>query len=89
MGDPHFSKTKDLGEFWTNSCPTVHDIRQNLRGPEASAAGPFEESDGSKPKQCFKCRGWGHPKCLCPSWLNYTGGGSGVGTSLSDIGQTT
>ena len=37
-------------------------IQQNLRGPEPSAAGPFGESDGSRPIQCFKCRGWGHPK---------------------------
>ena len=51
------------------------DIRQNLRGPETSSAGPFGESDGSRPIQCFRCRGWGHPKRLCPSRLNYTWGG--------------
>ena len=51
------------------------DIRQNLRGPEPSAAGPFWEADGSWPIQCFRCRGWGHPKRLCPSCLNYTRGG--------------
>ena len=50
------------------------DIWQNLRGPEPSAAGPFGESDGSRPIQCFKCWGWGHPKRLCPSRLNYTRG---------------
>ena len=33
------------------------DIRQNLRGPEPSAARPFRESDGSRPIQCFKY--WG------------------------------
>ena len=38
------------------------DVRQNLRGPEPSAAGPFGESDGSRPIQCFRCWGWGHPK---------------------------
>ena len=38
------------------------DIRQNLRVPELSAARPFGESDGSRPLQCFKCRGWRHPK---------------------------
>ena len=38
------------------------DIRQNLRGPETSVAGPFGKADGSRPIQCFKCRGWGHPK---------------------------
>ena len=51
------------------------DIHQNLRGPEPSAAGPFDESDGSRLIQCFRCRGWGHPKRLCPSRLNYTRGG--------------
>ena len=80
---------RSKGELEANSCPTVHDIWQNLRGLEPSTAGPFEESDGSKPIQCFKCRGWGHPKCLCPSWLNYTRGWSGVGASLPDIRQTT
>ena len=49
-------------------------IWQNLRGPETSAAGPFREDDGSRPIQCFRCRGWGHPKRLCPSHLNYTRG---------------
>ena len=51
------------------------DIRQNLRGPKTSSAGPFGESDGSRPIECFRCRGWGHPKRLCPSRLNYTRGG--------------
>ena len=55
-------------------CPQF-DIRQNLRGPEPSAAGPFGETDVSRPIQCFRCRGWGHPKRLCPSRLNYTQGG--------------
>ena len=54
--------------------PPQLDIRQNLRGPEPSAAGPFGETDVSRPVQCFKCRGWGHPKRLCPSRLNYTRG---------------
>ena len=51
------------------------DICQNLRGPEPSAAGPFNGSDGSRQIQCFRCRGWGRPKRLCPSGLNYTRGG--------------
>ena len=51
------------------------DIQQNLRGPEPSATGPFRESDDSRPIQCFKCQGWGHPKQLYPSRLNYTQGG--------------
>ena len=51
------------------------DIQQNLRGPETSAAGPFREGDSSRPIQCFRYRGWGHPKRLCPSHLNYTPGG--------------
>ena len=59
-----------------NTVPNFQEPRvniwQNLRGPEPSAARPFRESDGSRPIQCFKCQGWGHPKQLCPSWLNYT-----------------
>ena len=35
-------------------CPPG-DIRQNLRGAEPSAAGPFWEADGSRPIQCFRC----------------------------------
>ena len=50
------------------------DIGQNLRGPELNASGPFGKNDGSRPIQCFRCRGWGHPKRLCPSRLNYTWG---------------
>ena len=52
-------------------CPQG-DIHQNLRGPEPNASGPFDANDGSRPIQCFRCRGWGHPKRLCPSQLNYT-----------------
>ena len=55
-------------------CPPM-DIWQNLRGPETSAAGPYREADSSRPIQCFRCHGWGHPKRLCPSHLNYTWGG--------------
>ena len=75
-GRPPFQQNQSSrGDFQINSHPTVHDIWQNLRGPEPSAAGPFGESDGSRPIQCFKCRGWGHPRRLCPLWLNYTMGG--------------
>ena len=55
-------------------CCPQEDIHQNLRGPEPNASGPFDENDGSRSIQCFKCRGWGHPKRLCPSQLNYTWG---------------
>ena len=58
--------------------PPPLDIRQNLRGPKPSAAGPLGETDVSRPVQCFKCRGWGHPKRLCPSRLNYIRGGGMV-----------
>ena len=40
--------TPNSQELWV-------DIWQNLRGPEPSAAGPFGESDDSRPIQCFKC----------------------------------
>ena len=75
-GNPNFQKPLD-------------DVRQNLRGPGPNAAGPFDRSDGSRPIQCFRCRGWGHPKRLCPSWLNYTSGGSDMGASLLGRGQAT
>ena len=89
-GRPPFQQNqRSRGDF----CNTPHqpsgDIRLTLRGPESSATGPFGESNGSRPIQCFKCRGWGHPKCLYPSWLNYTRGESGMGTSLPDNGQMT
>ena len=68
-GRPPFQSNQ---RFRRDYKPPQMDIRQNLRGPETSSAGPFGESDGSRPIQCFRCRGWGHPKRLCPSRLNYT-----------------
>ena len=53
---------------------TGRDIRQNLKGPEPSSAGPFNPNQ--RPLQCFKCKGWGHPRRICPSRLNYSRGGS-------------
>ena len=49
------------------------DIRNSLQGPGVNALGPFE--NGQKPIQCFKCKGWGHPRRLCLSRLNYMRGG--------------
>ena len=43
-----------------------------MTGPDANASRPFPL--GQRPIQCFKCRGWGHVKRLCPSQLNYTRG---------------
>ena len=60
------------------------DIRTILQGPGVNASGPF--ADNQKPIQCFKCKGWGHPRRLCPSWLNYTRGGDDQGTSLPNPG---
>ena len=50
-----------------------HDIRNSLQGPGVNASEPFK--NGQKLIQCFKCKGWGHPRRLCPSCLNYTRGG--------------
>ena len=86
-GRPPFQANQRFPRSNLNRPPRGHpqeDICQNLRGPEPNVSGPFDENDGSRPIQCFKCRGWGHPKRLCPSWLNYTWGGSGMGTSPPD-----
>ena len=48
------------------------DIWMQCRGPETGPNGPFWP--GQRPIQCYKCKGWGHPRRLCPSWLNFTGG---------------
>ena len=41
------------------------DIRNKLKGPGTSAAGPFRR--GKKPVQCYHCNGWGHYKLQCPN----------------------
>ena len=41
------------------------DIRNKLKGPDTSAAGPFRK--GKKPVQCYHCNGWGHYKLQCPN----------------------
>ena len=73
----NFKSKGDYQQAWR--CPPG-DIRPNLTGLEPSAAGPFWEADGSWPIWCFRCRGWGHPKRLCPLHLNYTQGGEWYGT---------
>ena len=75
-GHPPFqSNPRSKGDYRQNPGRPPMDIQQNLRGPETSAAGPYREADGSRPIRCFRCCGWGHPKRLCPSHLNYTQGG--------------
>ena len=57
-GRPPFQQNqRSRGDSASNPHQTQGDIRQNLRGPEPSAAGPFGESDCSRPIQCLKCRG--------------------------------
>ena len=41
------------------------DIRNKLKGPGTSTAGPFRR--GKKPVQCYCCNGWGHYKLQCPN----------------------
>ena len=74
-GHPPFqSNSRPRGDYRQDPGHPPMDIQQNLRGLETSAASPFREADGSRPIQCFRCCGWGHPKRLCPSCLNYTWG---------------
>ena len=74
-GRPPFqSNFRPRGDYKQDHGHPPMDIWQNLRGLKTIAAGPFREADGSRPIQCFRCRGWGHPKRLCPSRLNYTWG---------------
>ena len=44
--------------------PTKRDSEQDIRNspqdPGVNASGPFE--NGQKPIQCFKCKGWEHPR---------------------------
>ena len=49
------------------------DVQTQFKGSELSPQGPF--GPGQRPIQCYKCKGWGHPRCLCPSRLNFTRGG--------------
>ena len=85
---PFQQNQRSRGDFQNNPHQPPSDIRQSLREPKPNATGPFGESDGSRPIQCFKCRGWDHPKHQCPSQLNYTRG-SGTGTPLPNNGQMT
>ena len=48
------------------------DARMQPKGPETRPYGPF--GPGQRPIQCYKCKGWGHPRHLCPSHLNFMWG---------------
>ena len=52
----------------------IPDVRAQLTGPAANASGPFQP--GQRPIQCYKCKGWGHPRRICPSRLNFSRGGN-------------
>ena len=55
-GQPPFqSNQRSRGDYRSPLGHPQGDIRQNLRGPETSAAGPYREADGSRPIQCFRC----------------------------------
>ena len=75
-GAPYMYNQKSKRNPNLNFQEPQNDTHQHLQGPDPSAARPFDESDGSRMIQCFRCRGWGHPRRLCPSQLNYTGGGA-------------
>ena len=57
-------------------------------GPTTNASGPFTE--GQRPIQCFKCKGWGHLRRICPSKgnLNFPrGGGNPSQTEAPPLSQ--
>ena len=49
-----------------------NDIHTQLSGPETNASGPF--APGQRVIQCYKCKGWGHQRWICPSHLNFIRG---------------
>ena len=65
-------KFKRVNVRQNSAANTGVDVREGLVGPEVNASGPF--SPGQRPLQCHKCKGWGHVKRVCPSYLNYTRG---------------
>ena len=80
---PPKSTPTNSGQNTSKKRDGERDIRTNLQGPGVNASGPF--TDDQKPIQCFKCKGWGHPRKLCASQLNYTRGDD-QGTSLPNPG---
>ena len=61
-----FSKdNKKSGSKKTSNSKSAEAKPQKLKGPAISAAGPF--TGGKPPVQCYRCMGWGHFKCNCPS----------------------
>ena len=71
------------------------DIRNKLKGPGITAAGPFRK--GKKPVQCYRCNGWGHYKVQCPNeepaegskdWVNLKGEGNQEGGPLPQDQET-
>ena len=61
-------------------------VRNNLTGPAANASGPF--TDGQRPIQCYKCKGWGHPHRICPSKGNLNFSRRGTRVRLKPLPQT-
>ena len=59
------------------------DTRIQSKGPETGPSGPF--GPGQRPIQCYKCKGWGHPRYLCSSRLNFTQGGGSPKRILSQL----
>ena len=71
-------------------------IRNKLKGPDTSVAGPFRK--GKKPVQCYNCNGWGHYKLQCPNeepvegskeWENLHGEETKEGDPLPQDQETT
>ena len=54
-----------------NSNKNPKDTRNQSKGPQTNASGPFK--NGRPPIQCHGCKGWGHIKRECPTYLNGRG----------------
>ena len=75
-GAPNFKKKFDKSKKYSkdqkdgNNTAANKDIRNNLKGPQINASGPFRGANAGKTNECYGCNGYGHKRNECPTWLN-------------------